>query len=62
LALKCETDFVAKNADFIALTQSILDVALKEQPAGLDELKNLTIVGRAIKDIVVERTGIIGEK
>lgn len=62
LALKCETDFVAKNADFMALTQSILDVALKEQPASLEELKNLTIDGRTIKDIVVDRTGIIGEK
>ena len=30
LALKCETDFVAKNADFIALTQSILDVAIQK--------------------------------
>ena len=28
IALKCETDFVAKNEDFIALTKSILDAAL----------------------------------
>jgi elongation factor Ts len=62
LALKCETDFVAKNADFMAFTQLILNVALKEQPTTLDELKNLTIDGRLIKDLIIERTGIIGEK
>src|SRR5574344_650370 len=48
LALKCETDFVAKNADFIALTQSILDVALATQPANLDELKANVIDGKSI--------------
>jgi len=62
LALKCETDFVAKNADFIALTQSILDVALATQPANLDELKDRTIGGKCIKDLVIERIGITGEK
>jgi len=62
LALKCETDFVAKNADFIALTQSILDVALAQQPATLDELKNLIIDGRTIQTLITERIGITGEK
>ena len=38
-ALKCETDFVAKNADFIALTKSILDAAIANKPANMDELK-----------------------
>jgi elongation factor Ts len=62
LALKCETDFVAKNADFIALTQSFLDKALAEQPANLDTLKVLVIDGRTIEAHVIERIGIIGEK
>ena len=62
LALKCETDFVAKNADFIALTQSILDVALATQPVDLEELKNKTIGGQPIKDLVIDRSGITGEK
>ncbi|MDD4922666.1 MAG: translation elongation factor Ts [Bacteroidales bacterium] len=62
LALKCETDFVAKNAEFIALTQSILDVALAQQPANLDELKNLVIDGRSIQTLITERIGITGEK
>ncbi|MDR2853778.1 MAG: translation elongation factor Ts [Prevotellaceae bacterium] len=62
LALKCETDFVAKNADFIALTQEILDKALAEKPASLDALKALTIEGRSIADLVTERSGVTGEK
>jgi elongation factor Ts len=62
LALKCETDFVAKNADFIALTQSILDLALAQKPASLDELKNLTINGETVADLVTARSGITGEK
>jgi len=62
LALKCETDFVAKNADFIALTKSILDVALATQPANLDDLKGNKIGGQNIKDLVTERSGITGEK
>ena len=62
LALKCETDFVATNEGFVALTQSILDAALKGQPANLEELENLSIDGRSIKALIVDRTGIIGEK
>ena len=33
VALKCETDFVAKNADFVALTQDILNAAMTGKPA-----------------------------
>ncbi len=62
LALKCETDFVAKNADFVALTKSILDKAMANKPADLDELKDIAIDNKAIKDLVVERSGITGEK
>ena len=62
LALKCETDFVAKNADFIALTQSILDVAMDQKPESLEALKALTIDGRTIADLVTDRSGITGEK
>jgi len=62
LALKCETDFVAKNADFIALTQSVLDAAMASKPANLDELKALTIDGRVVSEIITDRSGITGEK
>ncbi|GHT33208.1 elongation factor Ts [Bacteroidia bacterium] len=62
LALKCETDFVAKNADFIGLTKQILDLAIAQKPADLAALKALTIDGRTVADLVTERSGVTGEK
>jgi elongation factor Ts len=62
VVLNCETDFVAKNEGFIAFTNQILDSAISNKPATLDELKNLKIDGRSIGDRVVEQIGIIGEK
>ena len=62
LALKCETDFVAKNAGFVALTQEILDAAVAARCKNLDEVKALEIGGRTVADLVVEETGKTGEK
>ncbi|MBB3188215.1 translation elongation factor Ts [Microbacter margulisiae] len=62
LALKCETDFVAKNADFIALTQSILDEALAKQPASKEELLAMAKDGRTVAELITDRSGITGEK
>ncbi len=62
LALKCETDFVAKNVDFIALTQSVLDAAMAAKPSSLEELSALKIDGRTIAEIITDRSGITGEK
>jgi len=62
VALKCETDFVAKNADFIALTKLILDKAMAEKPESLEALSALTIDGRTIAELVMERSGVTGEK
>ena len=62
LALKCETDFVAKNADFVALTQSVLDVAMASKPTTIEELSALTIDGRVISEVITDRSGITGEK
>ncbi len=62
IALKCETDFVAKNADFIALTQEILDLAVAAKAKTLDEVKALTLGESTVQDAVVARSGITGEK
>ncbi len=62
LALKCETDFVAKNAGFISLTQSILDVAMTAKPANTEALAALQIDGKLIADLIIERIGVTGEK
>lgn len=62
VAVKCETDFVAKNADFIALVQKILDLAMAQRPANLEALKALTIGDRTVAELITERSGITGEK
>lgn len=62
VAVKCETDFVAKNADFVALTRSILDAALKNKPADIEALKALEIDGHSVAQLITDRSGITGEK
>ena len=62
IALKCETDFVANGADFIALTQSILDAAVAAKCKTLDEVKELDINGQKAQEAVTQRSGITGEK
>ncbi|MCQ2311530.1 MAG: translation elongation factor Ts [Paludibacteraceae bacterium] len=62
VAVKCETDFVAKNADFVAMVKKILGVAMANKPQSLDELKALTLDGQTMADLVTERSGVTGEK
>jgi len=62
IVLNSETDFVAKNADFLALANKILDLAVANKPANLEALKSLPMDGGKIGDKVVEYVGIIGEK
>ncbi len=62
IALKCETDFVAKNADFIKLAQDVIDAAVANKCKSLDEVKALPMGGATIADAVVDRSGITGEK
>lgn len=62
VVLNCETDFVAKNENFVAFADSILDVALAEKPETLEALKELDLDGRTIDKQVTEQTGVIGEK
>src|SRR5574344_1385301 len=62
IALKCETDFVAANADFVKLTQDILDSAIANKCKSLDEVKALPMDKGTIQDAVVARSGITGEK
>ena len=62
IALKCETDFVAKNADFVALTQEILDAAVANKCKTLDEVKALPMDKGTVQDAVTDRSGITGEK
>lgn len=62
VALKCETDFVAKNAGFVELTQKLLDLAVSNKVADLAALKALVVDGRSVDELVVEESGKTGEK
>ena len=62
ISLNCETDFVAKNEDFVAFATGILDAAIANKPADLEGLKAIEIDGKTIDALVTEQTGIIGEK
>lgn len=58
----CETDFVAKNEEFISFVQSIADVALASFPADKEALLAMGMEGSTVADKLVEKTGVIGEK
>ena len=60
--LSCETDFVAKNDDFVKLTQSFADIALAQFPENLEGLLALDYEGITIGEKVIEQVGVIGEK
>lgn len=63
VALKCETDFVAKNKDFVALTQDILNAALASKPASKEALLATALAdGRTIQEHITDRIGVTGEK
>lgn len=62
VALQCETDFVAKNEDYIALTRQILDVAMRNKPATLDELLALELNNGTVNQVITDRMAAIGEK
>lgn len=62
VALCCETDFVAKNAGFVALTQKLLDAAIANRVKDLDGLKALVLDGQTVADLITEESGKTGEK
>ncbi|MDH6357103.1 translation elongation factor Ts [Parabacteroides sp. PF5-9] len=62
VALKCETDFVAKNGEFVALTQDILNVAMDKKPKSLEALLASSLADRTIQDHITDRIGVTGEK
>lgn len=60
--LSCETDFVAKNEDFVQLTRKFADIALQNFPADLEALLALPFASITIGEKVSEQVGVIGEK
>ena len=62
VAVKCETDFVAKNEDYVKMVKAILEVAMTEKPADLEALKACKLGDFTVQDAVTERSGVTGEK
>jgi elongation factor Ts len=62
VAVKCETDFVAKGPDFIGLTKNILDAAIANKPASSEALLGTLIEGRPVSEWITDRIGVTGEK
>src|SRR5579864_910801 len=62
ITLACETDFVSKNAEFVAVAQSIMDVAIKNNVKSLDELKHCKLENATVSDKIDDQVAKIGEK
>ena len=60
--LGCETDFVAKNDDFVALAKNIAELALDKFPSTKEELLALELDGQVLSEKLIEQIGVIGEK
>ncbi len=62
-ALNCETDFVAKNDGYKTLVESLMKVAIENQPASAEDLLALSFDGKlSVADKITEQIGVIGEK
>jgi elongation factor Ts len=66
IELNCETDFVAKNAEFIAFANQIANAAVENKPVSIEALYDLTVdvenSSVKIGDAIIDKTGKIGEK
>lgn len=62
VCISCETDFVSKNADFVAFTQSIADAAVANNVKNVDELNAVEINGAKVADMINDKLAAIGEK
>ncbi len=60
--INCETDFVAKNQEFIDFVKSVLDAGVAALVKTADELKDIKVNGTTVADLITEKTGVIGEK
>ncbi|MEO7446604.1 MAG: translation elongation factor Ts [Ferruginibacter sp.] len=62
LCISCETDFVSKNADFVAFAQSIADAGIEKNVKSAEELNNVEINGAKVSDMINDKLASIGEK
>lgn len=62
ICLSCETDFVAKNDDFVQFAQSVAELALNQQTGTLEALSATVLDGETVADKINDLVGKIGEK
>ncbi|GHB41167.1 translation elongation factor Ts [Mongoliitalea lutea] len=62
LSLTCETDFVAKNEDFVAFANTLLELAVANKATSVEQILALPFENITTADKIVEMTGKIGEK
>lgn len=62
VCVSCETDFVSKNADFVAFTQSIADAAVANNVKSAEELNEVSVNGAKVSDLINDKLAAIGEK
>lgn len=62
VAFTCETDFVAKNEEFVALGNQIAELAFAQKPADTDALNAMSLGDFSVGEKIIELTGKIGEK
>ncbi|MFC2119963.1 translation elongation factor Ts [Bacteroidota bacterium] len=62
ISLNCETDFVAKNEDFISFTNKIADIAINNEAKNLQDLLKTDMDGHTIEQNITNKIGVIGEK
>jgi elongation factor Ts len=62
IMLNCETDFVAKNEEFVDFANKVIELAISAKPADLEALKALTVNGRTVAEGVTDLTGKTGER
>ncbi len=62
VTISCETDFVSKNADFVAFAQSIADAAVAGNVKSLEELNEASVNGAKVADLINDKLAAIGEK
>lgn len=62
VVVNCETDFVAKNNDFIDFAYTILDIALNNKPKDIEDMKKMKLSEKSISEAITEQMGVIGEK
>ncbi len=62
LCISCETDFVSKNADFVAFAESIANAAIENNVKSAEELNDVSINGAKVVDMINDKLASIGEK